>query len=302
METFPDFNQPGFNINLYNKRFIESNVIIHASSNSVAYAPHWGPLSVKCAFNGKEHYNVNNCEYAVNDTNYMVINEGNYYSSLIDSKTDVRSFTVNFSPLFINDFLQSWHESDDTILLNFENSKLTKQIDFIEKLYLHDDTVSPILFKLSNMSTDFVSNEILIEELYFLLLERLLIKRKDTINEIQQIHKVKTVTKIEIYKRLIKAKDYIDSFYNRDISLSELSKICLLNPAYLLRQFKNHFHITPRQYIIQKRVEAAKKILENDSQITISNVCNEVGYDDLSSFSKLFKHFYKVSPEKFQQQ
>ena len=111
---------------------------------------------------------------------------------------------------------------------------------------------------------------------------------------------IKTSTKKELYKRLTRAKDFIDSCYNRDIRVAELAAVCFLNETYFLRQFKNYFGITPRQYIILNRMKAARQILEKEKDIKITEVCFRVGYNDLSSFSKLFKHFFSVSPESFQ--
>src|ERR1017187_10556117 len=97
IKSFPDFNVTGFDINEYNKKFKENNVIIHASSRSVSYPEHWGCLSVKCAFHGNESYQAGNRFYTVNDTNYLVLNEGTIYSSYIYSEFPVESFTINFS-------------------------------------------------------------------------------------------------------------------------------------------------------------------------------------------------------------
>ena len=54
MKDFPDFNIPGFNIEAYNQRFKQKNVIIHARSKDVSYPEHWGCLSIKCAFRRTE--------------------------------------------------------------------------------------------------------------------------------------------------------------------------------------------------------------------------------------------------------
>lgn len=301
MKTFPDFNEPGFDINAYNRRFIQSNVVINAISKNASYDEHWGPLSTKSTIRGNEYYHVNNNKYAVTANNYLIINDGNYYSTVIDSETDVESFTINFSASFMKEALALFHEKDESLLQNFDNSSSTYKLEFIEQLYLHDDIVSPIIQELYRLSQETIFDNQKIEEFYFILIDRLLIKRKRVLGEINKVNKVKESTKLELYKRLNKAKDYIDSFFMEDITLKDLSQICLLNQAYLLRQFKNYFNQTPRQYIIKKRMEKARLILEVDSSIPISEACLQVGYNDPSSFSKLFKHFFRLSPEKFQQ-
>src|SRR5437764_2968 len=98
MSEFPDFNAPGFDIVSYNQRFHNSNIIINASAVRVGFPEHWGGLSVKGAFGGYEYYESGDDFYAVNASNYLVFNEGRNYSSFIDSKTTVESFTINFTP------------------------------------------------------------------------------------------------------------------------------------------------------------------------------------------------------------
>lgn len=301
IKSFPNFDKCGFNIDTYNSQFKTANVIIHASSKEVSYPEHWGPLSIKCAFKGKEFYGINNCNYAVTDDNYLVINDGNNYSSYIDSDSEVESFTINFSLSFVREFMESANQTDEALLTNFKNFDNNSNVEIIERLYLHDNSVSPVIFRMLKLTEeDFESNEGEIEELYFLLFESLLYKQKATLNEVGHIQAVKKSTQMELYKRLYRAKDYIDSCYEEEINIGHLATVCWLNQFYFLRQFKKYFKISPLQYIISKRMEAAKRMLEKDAFIHISEVCTQVGYNDVSSFSKLFKGFYKSSPEKFQ--
>ncbi|MGZ3846693.1 MAG: helix-turn-helix transcriptional regulator, partial [Flavisolibacter sp.] len=80
---------------------------------------------------------------------------------------------------------------------------------------------------------------------------------------------------------------------------TELSGVCFMNETYLLRCFKNFFGITPRQYLIKKRMEAASQMLQSRRNLLITEICFNVGYDDLSSFSKLFKKYFRLSPEAY---
>lgn len=300
MKQFPDFNVQGFDIETYNERFRKNNVIIHATSKDVSYPEHWGCLSIKCAFNGEEHYQSGNCFYSVNSNNYLIFNEGKSYSSYIFSKTVVESFTINFSSSFEQEILSSLLQCSDYLMGNFQNNSQRK-IGFIEKLYAHDDIVSPLLFKLYRLSANTKPDYNLIDEIYHQLLEKLLRLQQHVANEIQKVKAIKTSTKTELYKRLHLAKDYIDSCYTLPLTLDKLSTVACLNSAYFLRQFKKHFHITPYQYIIQKRLELAENLLKAQN-ISVTEVCFAAGYEDVSSFAKLFKSRFKLSPEAYQHQ
>src|SRR6202012_2696044 len=94
-------------INAYNQGFKKSNIIINAWAADISYPEHWGGLSIKCAFGGNEIYRMGDRYYAVNDHNYFICNEGEYYSSYIAAKQPVESFTLNFSNDFVGVVAQS---------------------------------------------------------------------------------------------------------------------------------------------------------------------------------------------------
>ncbi|MEP6951284.1 MAG: AraC family transcriptional regulator [Ginsengibacter sp.] len=300
MKTFPDFNVTGFDINEYNKRFKEKNVIIHATSRDISYPGHWGCLSVKCAFHGNEYYESGKRAYTVNETNYLVLNEGNAYSSYIFSKSPVESFTINFSHDFEMQSINGLTGTAGKMLANFGHNPHGK-IEFAEKLYKHDQLVSPIIFKLFSLSRQAYPEEIFMKEVYHRLAENLLLRQMEVHAEIQKVNAIKLSTRTELYRRLHYAKDFIDSRYMTEINLDAIAGIAHLNTAYFLRQFKNYFLVTPYQYIIKRRLYEAKKLFET-SDMPVTDVCFSVGYHDLTSFIKLFKRYFRLSPECYQKQ
>ena len=97
VESFPDSKLNNFSQEEWATQFHESNVIIHCLGKNIYYPTHWGPLSMKCAFGGKEYYQKDRCKYAVSENNFLLLNEGTAYSSYIESGHDVESLTVNFN-------------------------------------------------------------------------------------------------------------------------------------------------------------------------------------------------------------
>ncbi|HWB24654.1 MAG TPA: AraC family transcriptional regulator [Chitinophagaceae bacterium] len=297
MRDFPDFNVPGFDIEAYNERFKKNNVIIHARSSNVSYGEHWGCLSIKCAFKGSEYYQSHGRFYAVNDNNYLVFNEGKTYSSYIFSDTPVESFTINFSSFFTQTVAYGLLANMNEALSN-DQYCTPAHIEFTEKLYSHDDMVSPLLNRLYRLSVEVKPGNAGITELYYLLLEKLLLLQAGVNADIKKIKAARLSTKTELYKRLHYAKDFIDSCYTGNITLQQLSSVACLNSAYLLRQFKKHFSVTPYQYIIHKRLAEAKHRLETTSA-PVTEICFTVGYGDVTSFAKLFKQYFQLTPEKY---
>lgn len=91
----------------------------------------------------------------------------------------------------------------------------------------------------------------------------------------------------EIYQRLVTAKVFIDNNYREEIDLEQVSKQAFLSRFHFHRLFKQVYQKTPHQYITQKRLDKAKTLLSDNK--TVTEVCNEVGFESLGSFSLLFK-------------
>lgn len=300
INEFPDFNSPGFNLPEYNRQFEEANGVIAASAKNISYSRHWGPLSVKSTLSGNEYYQTGNTQYTANNTNFLVLNSGTEYSSFIDSDKVVKSYTINFCDSFIKSCLLGIEESHENLLEQKEN-EFHCNVHFVEKTYSKEDKINSVLMHIYSLLSDFEENRNTILELYHELFSQLLSLNKNLQGELNEMKYAKYSTRIELYKRLSYSKDYIESCYDSNISLDEISNIACLNREYFIRQFKYFFKITPIQYLINKRMEAAKELLARND-ISISEVCQMVGYSDLSSFGKLFKKYYKISPENYRVQ
>jgi len=186
------------------------------------------------------------------------------------------------------------------IIDNYSYNSYAK-IELTEKLYQHDKPVSPFLFRLFSLSLQTHPDEILLKELYYKLMESLLLRERQVHTDIQKINAIKPSTKTELYRRLHYAKDFIDSCYMTEISLEKIAGIAHLNTAYFLRRFKNYFHVTPYQYIIERRLREAKRLFEKPG-MSVTDVCFSVGYQDPTSFIKLFKKYFGMSPDCYQKQ
>ncbi|MEI9920579.1 MAG: AraC family transcriptional regulator [Bacteroidota bacterium] len=288
MSEFPDFDEPGFDIDKYNKRFYNNNVLIRASARAVEYPLHWSPLSVKCSFNGEEYYETRQSRYSVDDEHFLVFNNGRTYSSWIDSHTEVHSLTLNIAPDFEQMALRSIkysavHQLDDP----FDDT--VNEYLFTERLYAHGSLVTPVIHKISGSSQDEL------DPLFYELMEHLLALQEKTKLDVERIDKIKASTRKEIFERLQRAKDYIHSCYRDDLSIDEMSNVACMNSFYFLRQFRKAFRITPHQLLIERRISVANRLLQT-TDLSVTEICNDVGFSDLSSFGKLFRRRYGLAP------
>ncbi len=292
---FPNFNAPGFDLVKYNRLYREENTVIHARSKNIYYEKHRGCLSLKLAFKGNEYYLTDNTQYAVNDSNFLILNNNTEYASFIDSDIEVESFALNFSEKYVSSVIQGLL-SNPVELLNSNVEVDKMELNFVEQTYLHQATIFPLIMQIHSLVNEFEHRNDEIVELYNCILVSLLQLNKNVRTEINDMSALKPATREELYKRLNYARDFIEACYDQNINLNKISAIACLNREYFIRQFKILFGLTPTQYLIKKRMEAAKKFISN-YDISISEVCQQVGYSDLTSFGKLFKKYFHCSPD-----
>ena len=99
----------------------------------------------------------------------------------------------------------------------------------------------------------------------------------------------------DIYQRLVAAKVFIDDNYQENLDLEQVSKQAFLSRFHFHRLFRQVYKKTPHQYITQKRLDKAKNLLSENKPVT--EVCNEVGFESLGSFSVLFKKEIGFAPQ-----
>jgi AraC-like DNA-binding protein len=103
-----------------------------------------------------------------------------------------------------------------------------------------------------------------------------------------------------IDERLSRARKFIDESYQLPLDLSEISKQACLSRYHFLRLFRDTYDTTPHQYLIQKRIEKAKELLRRRS-LSVTDVCFEVGFESLGSFSSLFRKCVGDAPKNYRQ-
>ena len=91
---------------------------------------------------------------------------------------------------------------------------------------------------------------------------------------------------------------YIDENYMREISLEELAQVCRTNKYYLSHMFSRNQGVSVGRYILCRRIDEAKKLLEQDDML-VSDVAGAVGFDDANYFSRVFKKETGQTPREF---
>ena len=297
-DALPDPSAPDLNWDSPCPAIGWSNMVTNAVSNDVYFPEHYGPLSIKCAFDGTETYQTRGGRFHVSDQSYLILNDGQKYASSIESELPVNSFCVFFQPGFPEHVLHDLLSPEDDLLDSPTGDVSERPISFFEKLYPHNRVVSPILFALHKNTQRGGVNSLWLAEQFYALLEALLHVHRDVCREIDRLPAVKRSTRIERYRRLQRAKEFIDSCYHSPLTIPEIASVACLSTHHFLRSFKQVFGMTPYRYITQRRLEEACRLLKK-TDLPVSAICYDIGFESPGSFSWLFRRQTGMSPVQY---
>ncbi|MBS4175260.1 AraC family transcriptional regulator [Bacillus sp. FJAT-49736] len=268
-----------------------SNFVLHAKSDQF-YWEGIGQLSIKTFSNGNAYYKTSKGFFAVEESRYLLLNEGAYTIS-IEEKKEVESFCVFFKEGFAAEVAKSLIESNDKLLS--DPFKVTSSIGFFEKTYPTSDTLSSQIktFKQNLSALQHDPNGY--EEQFYKLMQTILIEHTNTWKEVESLSAIRHSTREELYRRVSIANDYIRCYYDKPIKLDEIAQIAFLSTNHLLRTYSQIYGKTPHQHISELRIQKAKKLLSN-LEDNMTEITFKLGFQNPVSFSKMFKQYVGISP------
>ena len=90
-----------------------------------------------------------------------------------------------------------------------------------------------------------------------------------------------------VFRGLCRARDLLHGVPERPLSVEEVACEAGISPFHFIRQFEAVFGETPHQFRIRSRLELARRLLAAGNH-SVTDVCVEVGFSSLGSFSDLF--------------
>jgi len=99
-------------------------------------------------------------------------------------------------------------------------------------------------------------------------------------------------------KRFQRVRDYVEAHLDDDLSLTVLADVACLSPYHFSRSFKRMAGVGPQRYVIQRRLERAKRLLRQTHQ-PIALIAQEAGFVDQSHLSGIFRREMGVTPGRF---
>lgn len=238
--------------------------------NRIKGFPHYHWLQVE---KGSGKIFVDNQEYLLNCGEGILIDTfvPHSYQSEASWSTNFLTFSCN-----INSFMSSLFNEKKFIFIQNNTSTIYKH--FIEK------TVSILNSDQKNIDQDKLNSELF----YFLL----------TINS--SLHTNNISTKDSHYLNyILPTTKFIESNFNENILLSDLANNLSISPQYLSFLFKKYKNKTIKNFLIDIRLQQAKKLLINKPKLKIQTISDLTGFSSASYFGFCFKKDTGLSPSEF---
>lgn len=97
------------------------------------------------------------------------------------------------------------------------------------------------------------------------------------------------------FQSLCRARKLLSEYAEHQLSVKNIAENVAISPFHFIRQFEAMFGMTPHQYRIQTRLDHAKVLLAK-GDLSVTEVCMEIGFSSLGSFSDLFNRRIGESP------
>ncbi|WP_298792264.1 helix-turn-helix domain-containing protein [uncultured Allomuricauda sp.] len=265
----------------------EHGKFICSSSTHSSFSKKTDDLSVKIVLSGIEDYKVNGNRYKLGIDKYLIVDRASNLDLTIDDKNGVDGICIFPKHHLVHDIFRFGNASCEDLLTN---PFIEKDFNILENTFSFKENRLgnflsrniPYIIKDHNRKKD-----IDFDSFYTVLIECLAIDQLELQRKLKNLTSIKKSTKVELYRRIANAKDFIDDNYTKRINIDELAKNVFLSKYHFLRSFKAYYDKSPYQYILKLRLEKAQELLNKD--YSFRETCDLVGFSDEKNLRKALK-------------
>ncbi len=96
-------------------------------------------------------------------------------------------------------------------------------------------------------------------------------------------------------------RSFMEEHFDKPLGIEDYAYLTGRSISTFQRDFKRRFQMSPKKWLIQKRMERAAQLLQ-EQQMSVSEITHEAGYENTSHFIKAFRKKFGISPKQFQLQ
>lgn len=266
-------------------------------SNKLNSGDHVSRLSIRTVSDGYQYHQVNKKDLILKKDNYLLINEGEEFYSEISTQRDVEGILVAFDKADVLSLFSTLNKNEQQCL-DDPFHIIPQELDLESQSVDLSNELKLLLIQVKYGIVLELHHEIYFEELFMKILKRIFDDQTQIIKTIDRLEFKKASTKREIFRRVSISKDFIDGHLEDDLTIKELSKVAMMSPFHYVRSFKKLYRLSPHQYLTTERIKRSKFLL-HDTENNIGDICQQVGFVNSSSFTRLFKRNEGCTPQQY---
>jgi AraC family transcriptional regulator len=273
------------------------NAILTGTGRSYYVPDYEGCLSIKTVVSGSALWETAGRQFIVHENSYLILNDHQRYTLTIDSARNVTTFCLFFKRGLIEDVFRSY-VTPTTALLDCPMPPPAPQLHFWEKLETQGGRVLGLIRELRQRIIKGSTSQLTLEPSFYTIAVAMVQEHTQMWAAIAKLPALRASTKQELYRRLLRGRDYMLSSLSNPVLLSDVAQAACLSPYHFHRAFTQAFHETPHRYLTRHRLEKARHLL-SQTDCSVTEVCFECGFESLGSFSSLFRRQFWLSPREF---
>jgi AraC-like DNA-binding protein len=288
-----------FELNPPGAELANCNAVLNGHVRTRAYVVDRYPttLSVKSVARGRALYVTRQGRHLVEEGTFLILNHGQEYSLEIAAGSDTETVCPFFQPGFLGHVARCL--DTETARQLDEPAAAGADPGFYERLYpkVRGAVAARLQALRAGLRGPAACGPWLEDHLYGLAGD-LLALRSRVRREVAAFPGSRPATREELYRRLHRARDYIDACFAEKLTVERVARVACLSPYHFHRTFGLAFGETPMGRLQARRLRAARRLLA-DTDRPVTAVCLEIGFDSLGTFSWLFRKRFGLSPREF---
>lgn len=255
-------------------------------------------FSIKYVVDGTELYAINGNRYVVKNREYILANAHSEGFVEVGSRKAVTGICIDVAPDILSEVVANVLEPD-TPVCDIDLDRFFNSCDFLENKYSAAGThLGSYLMEVERELEEHPGRDLQMNrEFYLLLAEKIVQDHLPVVRKLRSVRAVKSETRKDLLRKLEKAREYIDLFYQKDLAIERIALEAGLSEYHFFRLFRSVYALSPHQYILRKRLVFARKLIKQEG-VAISAAAIISGFSDIHAFSKAFRKCFGYAPSR----
>jgi AraC-like DNA-binding protein len=269
-----------------------ANIVLRARGRRHAADVAAGPFSIKGVVAGEVAWEVAGARFRVAPGDHLVLDRGAAYRLEIDEVEPVETFVAFFADAFVADLS---HARLAGVARLLEDPKAASWLPITRRLWLGPDRLAAAMRLLDRAAAPAEPEQGELDVALRRLLDVCANLVAEARRERDRLDACRPATRAEVHRRVLKGKAALDDRYDEAFDLAAAAREACLSTHHFHRSFAAVMGATPYAYVAERRMRKAERLLA-DADLPVADVCAEIGYASLPSFTRAFQRRVGLPP------